>query len=480
MTVTKQLQKITWAKAIASPAAEFNPTPLKVTSGTIPAGLRGTLYRNGPGRLERGSQSVGHWFDGDGAILGVHFTDAGATGVYRYVQTAGYQAEEKAGKLLYGGYGMTSPLPWWQRFGKDLKNAANTSVLALPDKLLALWEGSHPHALNLQTLETTGTDNLGWLKGNWPFSAHPKVDPQTGEIYNFGVAPGKKSTLHVYRCDRAGKLLKHAAIAIDGVPLLHDFILAGKYLVFFIPPVRLQLLPALLQLKSFSDALTWRPEEGTQILTLDRDTLSVVSRGEAEPWYHWHFGNGCVGENSDVVADVVRYEDFQTNQRLKEVASGETQTPAVGTLWQLRLDPRSGKLKEVLELLDRSCEFPSVAPSEVGQPSRFTYLSLHRRGADTRRDIFGAIARFDSRTGTLTEADMGENRYPTEPIYAPDADNPGRGWILTVVFDGEREYSEVWIYDADGLDAPPVCRLALPEVVPFGFHGIWRANASAE
>ena len=45
--------------------------------------------------------NAGHWFDGDGAILAVHFTDVGAAAVYRYVQTAGYQAEEKADKFLY-------------------------------------------------------------------------------------------------------------------------------------------------------------------------------------------------------------------------------------------------------------------------------------------------------------------------------------------------------------------------------------------
>jgi carotenoid cleavage dioxygenase-like enzyme len=52
---------------------------------------------------------VGHWFDGDGAILGVHFTDAGATGLYRYVQTSGYQDESEKEQFLYPNYGMTAP-----------------------------------------------------------------------------------------------------------------------------------------------------------------------------------------------------------------------------------------------------------------------------------------------------------------------------------------------------------------------------------
>jgi len=65
----------------------------------------------------------------------VNFTDAGATGVYRYVQTDGYKEEAAAGQLLYGNYGMTAPGPIWNQWLKPINNVANTSVLALPDKL---------------------------------------------------------------------------------------------------------------------------------------------------------------------------------------------------------------------------------------------------------------------------------------------------------------------------------------------------------
>lgn len=474
VTTTRPTQVKAWAKAVAHPSTEFGLTSLPIISGAIPAGLRGSLYRNGPARLERGGQPVGHWFDGDGAILGVHFANAGASGVYRYVQTAGYQAEAEAGKLLFSGYGTTPPGPIWKRFGKDPKNVANTSVLALPDKLLALWEGGQPHALDLQRLDTSGLDSLGALADGLPYSAHPRRDPQTGEIYNFGVTYGKSGTLHVYRSDYTGQIQQKAAIALDGLPMIHDFVLAGPYLVFFIPPVRVNPLSLLAGLKSYSDSLSWQPDKGTQILVIDQDTLSVVSRGEAEPWYQWHFGNGYVDPDGFIGADVVRYEDFRTNQYLKEVATGQTQTAAKGTLWQLRLNPKSGQLAEMHEVLDRACEFPIVAPAQAGQAEHFTYLSVYRSGAEIGQELLGGIARFNHQTGRLTETDLGENRYPTEPIYAADAQNPQQGWVLTVVFDGNQNRSEVWILDAEHLDTEPICRLELPTVIPFGFHGTWQ------
>jgi carotenoid cleavage dioxygenase-like enzyme len=464
-----------WAKAIAQPAKEFPQTALQVLSGKLPEGLRGSLYRNGPGRLERGGRRMGHWFDGDGAILAVHFTDAGATGVYRYVQTAGYHAESAAGKLLYGNYGMTAPGFFWNRWLKSVKNVANTSVLALPDKLLALWEGDNPHALDLQTLETRGLDNLEGLEKGLAYSAHPKVDHKTGEIFNFGQSFGSPAKLHIYKSNATGKIVQQTTINLEGMSVLHDFVLAGQYLIFCIPPARIKLLPILAGFSSIGESMVWQPQLGTQILVFDRETLSLVSRGEAEPWYQWHFGNGYVDASGSVIFDVARYEDFKTNQYLKEVASGQTHTPAKSTLWKLHLDPQTAKVTAMQEVVDRHCEFPVVQPSQVGQASRYTYLSIQPPGVDFSQELLSAIARFDYQTETLTEATLGANRYPTEPIYAADRLNPDQGWILTVVYDGNSDRSEVWIYESDRLDEEPVCRLGLPSVVPPGFHGTWKS-----
>lgn len=472
-TTSKLSKQKTWGKAIAQPAAEFPPTPLHILSGKIPQGLRGTLYRNGPARLERGGMRMGHWFDGDGAILGVHFTDSGATGLYRYVQTTGYKEEAAHNQLLYGNYGMTAP-GFWNKWFKAMKNVANTSLLALPDKLLALWEGGKPYALDLESLETRGEDDLSSLHNGLPYSAHYKRDPDTGEIFNFGISPGINAQLNLYKSDRTGKIIQKASFPLEGIPVVHDFVMAGQYLIFFIPPVRLNPLPVLMGLSSFGNALEWQPSLGTEFLIFDRQTLSLVSRGETEPWYQWHFGNGYVDASGLVIVDVLRYEDFQTNQHLKEVATGQTHTAAKSTLWRITLEPQAGMVKTIEQVLDRDCEFPIVPQHLLGKASRYTYLSVHRQGVDTSGEMYGAIARYDHQTENITIADMGENRYPMEPIYAPNPENPDQGWIVTVVYDGNSDQSEVVVFDSDRLDESPICRLRLPSVVPLGFHGTWR------
>ncbi len=465
-----------WAGAIATHAVEFPPTALAVLSGQLPPGLRGTLYRNGPARLEREGSRVDHWFDGDGAILGVRFDGNTALATYRYVHSAGYLAEENASQYLYRGYGSFAPGPRWQRWRTQVKNVANTAVLALPDRLLALWEGGLPHQLDLDTLETRGLDTLDALQPSDNFSAHPKRHPGTGHLFNFGVVAGGKAYLKLYRCRPDGRVDKTQRIDLSGIPLIHDFVLADRYLVFCVPPVRLNPLPALFGLQSFSDALQWQPKWGTQIVVVDADSFEVVAWNQVEPWYQWHFGHGGLNADGTVTFDVVRYPDFTTNQQLKEVASGRVSTPADAQLWQYRINPQTAEILDSHCLVERHCEFPVPFLDPAAPGVALTYLNVHCTTPTPKGELFGAIAQYNPTTQRLTLADAGAGYYPSEPIPVQDADTPNQHWVLTVVYNSHDHRSEVWLYDGHHLAEGPNCRLLLPEVIPHSFHGTWVAD----
>ena len=488
MTVAAPLQSTTnnspqpWHEAFAQPAAEFGSQPLDVLSGQIPTGLQGAFYQNGTGRLERGDRLAGHWFDGDGAILRVGFASGTATGTYRYVQTAGYQAESAAGEYLYSNYGMRYPGPLWKHVwgllkGGSVKNSANTSVLALADKLLALWEAGNPHSLDLETLETFGEESLGWLEKNQSFSAHPLRDPLSGEIYSIGVSA--QCQLSIYRCNAAGGLIKQTMIPLKSVPLVHSFVLAGPYLVFLISPLKLETVPLLLNQKCYADAIAWDESAGTRLIVVDRENLETVSESRAEPWFQWHIGNGCMDKDGSLRMDFARFDDFPSiNQVLREVPAGRMETTAYGRLWQLRLEPKTGQVLSNECVLERDCEFPLVPAAAVGQPWQHTYVLMHRDGVKTGEDWFGAIGRFDYETGELKQADLGGN-YGSEPLHVADGENSSQGWLLDVVYNSTAGRSELWIFDAQtlgGSAGEPTCRLALPGTVPIGFHGTWQSS----
>ena len=468
-----------WHGALAKPAIEFGPRDLNVISGAIPKGLRGTFYQNGTGRLQRGGEPVGHWFDGDGAILRVRFNEASANGTYRYVQTEGYQKETQADTFLYGNYGRRFPGPLWAHVsglmnGKSIKNAANTSVLALEDKLLALWEAGNPHSLDLDTLETLGKESLGWLKAAQPFSAHPLTDPVSGEIYSIGVDP--MCNLSIYRCDAQCRLIQQKKIALKDVPLVHSFVMAGPYLIFLISPVKVDMLPLLLNQKSYADALRWEGNKETRMIVVDRDRLEIVSDQRTAPWFQWHFGNGCVEKDDNVRLDFARFDDFKSiNEVLREVPTGRIKSKAYGRLWQLRLNPKTGDVLSNECVVDRDCEFPQVPKAQVGQPWRYTYLLMHRETVNTGEDWFGAVGRFDYKTGELKSIELEEKCYGSEPLYVSDGENLEQGWLLEVAYNAAEHRSEVWILDANTME-DVVCRIALPEVVPLGFHGTWRKD----
>ena len=51
-------------------------------------------------------------------------------------------------------------------------------------------------------------------------------------------------------------------------------------------------------------------------------------------------------------------------------------------------------------------------------------------------------------------------------------------WILTVVYDAATDGSELCILDAADITGPEVARVALPQRVPYGFHGNWVSDDS--
>ena len=308
---------------------------------------------------------------------------------------------------------------------------------------------------------------------NAQFSAHPKRDPQTGAVLNFGVSIGARDRLQLYCCDRRGHLVRQQAIPLSRKSLVHDCTLAGPYLVFVLPPAILNVWPVLFKLKSYSEALTWQPQQGTQLLIVDRERLQIAAKIEADPWFQWHFANGYWDERGWITCDFVRYDDFQTNQFLQEVPSGAISTYAKGSLWRAHIDPQAGRLLETYPLCDRHCEFPSVAPREVGRPHRYIYLTVHPRDRDPHRELFSAVARLDCETGELMETELEQGCYVSEPLFLPHPDDAVRGWVATTVYDSHRDRSEVYLYASDRLNEVPVCRLALPSVIPIGFHGTW-------
>ena len=65
-----------------------------------------------------------------------------------------------------------------------------------------------------------------------------------------------------------------------------------------------------------------------------------------------------------------------------------------------------------------------------------------------------------------------------EPVFVPrhrDA-REGEGYLLTNVFDEDRNASYLAIFDAEDIERGPIAQAHLDHRVPVGFHGLWRSE----
>lgn len=437
--------------------------------GKIPEGLTGTLYRNGPALNDVNGQPFGHWFDGDGMLSAVTFVRGQAYYRNRFVRTQAYVDERAAGKVLYRGYGTQRPGGALANAFRFPQNRANTSVVLHGGKLLALWEGGLPYALDPRDLATLGPWSYdGQLGTRMPFSAHPKVDPVSGELWNFGVSYGRSATLHFYRVGATGRLEARREIALPEPVYVHDFALTERYCVFCLGPAIFSPLSFLLGLASFEGAFRWDPSIPTRVLLVPRDggEHRILA---TDPFFQFHFAN-AYERDGQLWVDLARYPDFSISERLRLPVRPQT----AAALWRLRVDPAGGVV-EGTALAPGQVEFPQWDLRRTGRPYRFVYTVSLQEG----RDSFPTgLLRVDLSTGKRAVHDFGPLGYPGEPIFVPARENAEEddGWVLTFVYDATAHRTRVVVLDARDLAAQPLAVLSLRHHVPFGFHGIFTPN----
>ena len=111
-------------------------------------------------------------------------------------------------------------------------------------------------------------------------------------------------------------------------------------------------------------------------------------------------------------------------------------------------------------------EFPRINPKVECYKHQFGY-SLETGG----KHGFGNLLKFDLVNGTTETHSVGSDCAGGEPVFIPTGDAEDEGLILSVVYNGTTNLSEVHVIDAQDFTAAPVAIVKLGVRVPFGFHG---------
>ena len=448
--------------------------------GVIPPALEGTLYRNGPGRLERGGQWVQHPFDGDGMVLAVGFHRGRAHLRNRFVRTAGWRSEEAAGRWCYrGGFGTQKPGGILANaLDLRLKNVANTNVVDWGGHLLALWEAGSPMTMDPVTLSTEGPSDMGGALGpEEPFSAHPRVDhgrPGAPRLVNFGVKVGRRSAVRLMEFNDQGQLTCERQDRFQGFAFLHDFAITPNWAVFLKNALTFNPLPYVMGYRGAVQCLGSRAGERGEFWLIPRGAGAPVVLPATEGFVFHHVN--AWEEGTNLVVDSIHYAAFPAvapGEDFRQVAFD--QLPP-GQLERCTVDLIHGRV-ERRRLGGRSCEFATVHPLWQGQRHRFVWMAVAQR--ETGNAPLQAVEKLDLETGQRWLWSAAPRGFVSEPVLATDPHNTDEdgGWILSLVWNGARCASDLVILRAADLQVQAVLRL--PLAVPHGLHGSWSRRATA-
>jgi carotenoid cleavage oxygenase len=416
--------------------------------GVIPPDLEGHLLRNGPNpAVVPVDDTTYHWFSGDGMLHDIELGGGRARGYRnRWVRTRKLAAE------------IGSAVP--RGPSEPIDGPANTHVIRHAGTTLALVESGFPHAVSPDRGRARIHDFDGALAS--PMTAHPKVDPDTGELLFFGYDVFGPPFLRTHTVDATGVLTRTEAIDLPRAVMVHDFGVTATRLVILDLPVVFDLdLAATGRPLPFR----WMPEAGARVGVMPRHGTGADIRWVTiDPVYVFHVLN-AYDDGDDVVLDVVRYDAAFDTQPGEVVAS----TPPVLARWTI--DVAGNRVTQV-QLDDVAVEFPRIDDTVAGLPHRYGYVqSLDVQ--DPRRTT--GLVKYDLRRDASEAFDPGPHRSAGEPIFVRAADGHGEdeGWVLSVVYDATRDASDLVILDATSFAGPPVATVQLPVRVPFGFHGSW-------
>ena len=430
-------------------------------TGALPAGLSGAYLRNGPNPAFAPLGAY-HLFDGDGMVHAVEIQDGRARYRNRWIQSKGLEVERRAGHAIFGGLSdfRMPPEDVMAEVG-PLKNTANTHVWRHAGRIFALMEAGRPTEISpeLETLGEYTFDDL--LQG--PMTAHPKTDPETGELLFFGYSPFPPFVrLHV--ADAAGRLVTSVPVDLPAAVMMHDFAVSRDRVVFFD-------LPAVFDVQALiagGAGIRWEPSNGARIGVLGRADLNAPVRWfDMDPFWMFHVLNA----HDD--GDAVVVEGCRAPRLNVAFGDEELGEPVRPMLHRWRIDLAAGRVTEEA-LDDRAGDFPRLNDDHAGLPARYGYVANPRSWGETKV-AFEGVVKHDLVAGTSVVHSYGPTALAGEAAFAPDPDRSTEdgGWLLNFVYDEADGTSALVVVDAEAMEE--VARVHLPRRVPLGFHGNWLA-----
>lgn len=451
--------------------------------GSIPPELDGAFYRAAADTQYPPGHADDIYINGDGMITMVRIKNGHADLRSRFVRTQRFTLEREARRSLFGAYRnhlTDDPAV----AGVDDGNA-NTALVWHGGKLLALKEAARPYELDPLTLQTKGVwDFYGELTGR-TFTAHPKVDPRTGQMiafaYNSSGRPDDDVLL--FDIDPAGHITRTQRFTAPYSSMVHDWLVTSDHVIFTFSPM----ISDYERMRTEPQYFMWDPGLGTHV--------AIIPRAEGVSGIRW-FSSPTVMETHSLNAwsagDIVTADHFVADsgwfsQFPKTAVGPLREEPPFPQRWTFDLS--AGAAQPVMDgptytstsLYDHPGDMPRVDPRILMSKNRHSWIGCLDLRLGPMPDFgpmgppFNCLVHLDDETGERTTYYPGPDSAPEEPVFVPRGPDAaeGEGYLISVVSRRLLNRNDIVILDALDLAAGPLAVLKVPFRLRYAFHGTW-------
>jgi carotenoid cleavage dioxygenase len=446
--------------------------------GEIPEGLNGSFVRASADPRFPPLLGSDIFLNGDGMMHMVRIENGHADLKTRYVRTEKFKLEQAARRALFGAY--RNPFTDDPAVAGKPRGTANTAAFWHAGKLFALKEDSPPMRLDPETLETLGSWDFGGRLTSQTFTAHPKIDPRTGEVVAFGYNTGgvASTLIALFFISPDGELTRTESFDAPYPSMVHDFMMSENYVAFTICPM----ICDWERVKRGEPFFHWDSTFPTRIAIIPRKPggtsemrwfTSPVTGMETHTFNAWEDG------------DLLHLEHFFTGSGwLSQFPDINDPTahelPPFAYRWTF--DLASAEDRFVSEkMFPQVGEMPMIDPRYLTRQTRHFYFGASNGALGPMLEWgpkgppFTCIGHFDAVTKRQQFYYAGPHSSPEEPIFVPRTpDSPeGDGWLMTIVGRRAENRTDLVILDGKNIGAGPVATIKFPCRVHEGFHGTW-------
>ncbi|KAI7725423.1 hypothetical protein M8C21_020245 [Ambrosia artemisiifolia] len=429
-----------------------------------------------------------HLFDGDGMIHAVKLgPNNKASYCCRFTRTNRLQQELSLGRPcfpkpigeLHGHLGLARLALFYARGAVGLLDtgngigAANAGLVYFNGRLLAMSEDDLPYVVRVTRdgdLVTSGRfDYDGQI--NCPLIAHPKLDPDTGQLFSLSYDVVNKPYLKFFGFEPNGRKSREVSITLDQPTMIHDFAITEHHVI--IPDH--QVVFKLSQMVRGKSPVVFDPNKVSRygILSKTAENESGIQWIDVPDCFCFHIWNAW--EENDINGEKIFVVIGSCMTPPDAIFNESENTPLRSELTEIRLNTTIGESTRMVIGSGLNLDAGTINKKRLGRKSRYVYLAIVEPWPKC-----SGMAKVDLESRKITEFFYGNKRFGGEPFFVPveNGESEDDGYIMSYVRDEDSEKSELVMVDASSMKE--ISRVKLPGRVPYGFHGTFIGTKDLE